>query len=150
IAVAGIGNGAPSTPFTIDRARVKAAINRMVGQKQAGKGGDLGHNIGLAEVLQIDRGDIALLQAVTDRECQGLSGPSLIACAAEVEMQVRVMAVDLNREGDQTVNGLRSLFLGLRAIEGPKTLIFVSEGFIMTDTNMVIELGSLAAASRTT
>ena len=65
----GIGNGAPSTPFTADRERVKKAISRMVGQKQAGKAGDLGHNIGVAEVMQIDKGDIGLLQAVEEREC---------------------------------------------------------------------------------
>jgi VWFA-related protein len=149
IAVAGIGNGAPSTPFTADRERVKKAISRMVGQKQAGKAGDLGHNIGVAEVMQIDKGDIGLLQAVEERECQGLSGPTLLACITEVEMQVRTMAVDLNREGDQTIQGLRALFMGLRRVEGAKTLILVSEGFVLTDTNMIIELGSLAAASRT-
>ena len=33
VAVAGIGLGAPSTPFTSDRERVKQAISRMVGQK---------------------------------------------------------------------------------------------------------------------
>ncbi len=149
VAVAGIGNGAPATPFTADHERVKKAISRMVGQKQAGKLGDLGHNIGISEAMQIDRGDVGLLQAVQLRECQGLTGPSLMACASEVEMQVRTMAVDLNREGDQTINALRALFLGLRSIEGAKTLILVSEGFVMTDSNMIIELGSLAAASRT-
>jgi hypothetical protein len=35
VAVAGIGLGAPSTVFTSDRARVKQAIARMVGQKAA-------------------------------------------------------------------------------------------------------------------
>jgi VWFA-related protein len=150
IAVAGIGYGAPSTPFTADRERVKKAISRMVGQKQAGKLGDLsGHNIGIAEVMQIDRGDVGLLRAVEERECQGLTGPSLLACISEVEMQVRSMAVDLNRESDQTIQGLRALFMGLRQVEGAKTLLLVSEGFVMTDINLIIELGSLAAASRT-
>ena len=37
IAVAGFGVGAPSTPFTADRERVKRAIGRMVGQKQANR-----------------------------------------------------------------------------------------------------------------
>src|SRR5262249_47168912 len=69
IAVAGIGTGAPSTPFTADRQRIKQAIGRMVGQKQAGRFGDLGHNIGLAEAIQIERGDLGLLQAVQEREC---------------------------------------------------------------------------------
>jgi VWFA-related protein len=149
IAVAGIGTGAPATPFTADRARVKSAIARMVGQKQAGKLGDLGHNIGVGEAMQIDRGDIGMMQAVQERECQGLSGPSLIACFSEVESQVRAMASDLSREGNQTIDALRALFLGLRGVEGAKTLILVSEGFVLTDNAAIQELGSLAAASRT-
>lgn len=149
IAVAGIGNGAPATPFTADKERVKKAISRMVGQKQAGRLGDLGHNIGISEVMQIDRGDVALLQSVQERECQGLTGPALIVCVTEVEMQVKTTAMDLNREGDQTISALRALFSGLRRVEGAKTLILVSEGFILTDNALIVELGSLAAASRT-
>ena len=149
IAVAGIGQGAPQTPFTADRTRVKQAISRMVGQKQGGHMADMGHNIGVSEALQVDKGDSSLLGAIEDRECQGLSLGALVACRSEVEMQIRQMAVDLNHEGEQTVSALRSLFLGLRTIEGAKTLILVSEGFILTDTALIAELGSLAAAART-
>jgi VWFA-related protein len=149
VAVAGIGTGAPATPFTADRQRVKAAIGRMVGQKQAGKLGDLGHNIGLAEAMEVERGDLAVLQSIQERECQGLAGPALLACFSEVEIQVRTMAMDISREGDQTIDALRALFVGLRAIDGAKTLILVSEGFVMTEPGIIMELGSLAAASRT-
>jgi VWFA-related protein len=149
VAVAGIGTGAPATPFTADRDRVKQAVARMAGQKQAGKIGDLGHNISSYEAMQIDRGDTGTLQTVQDRECTGLTGPTALACYAEVEMQVRILIADLNREGDQTINALRALFMGLRTIEGAKTLILVSEGFVLRDTSSILELGSLAAASRT-
>src|SRR5207244_11306765 len=50
----------------------------------------------------------------------------------------------------QTVQALRDLFIGLRAIDAPKTLIFISEGFILSDrSTMLIDLGNLAAAART-
>ena len=52
IAVAGIGAGAPATPFTTDRARIKQTISRMVGQKTVQRG-LMGKNIGLAEALQV-------------------------------------------------------------------------------------------------
>lgn len=149
IAVAGIGAGAPATPFTADRERVKWAISRMVGQKQAGRAVDLGHNIGIAEAMQIDRGDAALLMMVQDRECQGLTGPPLVLCQSEVELQVHALAMDVSREGDQTINALRALFTGLRGVEGAKTLILISEGFVMNDQSQIMELGSLAAAART-
>lgn len=149
VAVAGIGTGAPSTPFTADRQRVKYAISRMVGQKQAGKISDLGHNIGLAEAMEVDRGDLGVLQSIQERECQGLQGIALQACFGEVEAQVRTMAMETNREGDQTTSALRALFMGLRAIDGAKTLVLVSEGFVLSDPGLVVELGTLAAASRT-
>ena len=47
VAVAGIGLGAPSTSFTADRARVKQAIARMVGQKATPMRSE--HNIALVE-----------------------------------------------------------------------------------------------------
>ena len=51
---------------------------------------------------------------------------------------------------DDTVRGLRDLFIGLKAVAGPKTLILISEGFLTDDTAMSVgELGALAAASRT-
>ena len=43
------------TAFTADRARIKLAISRMVGQKQAGRMVDLGHSIALVEAQAIDR-----------------------------------------------------------------------------------------------
>ena len=57
VAVAGFGTGAPATTFTADRARVKQALARMVGQKQAGRTVDVGHNIALVEAQAIERGD---------------------------------------------------------------------------------------------
>jgi tetratricopeptide (TPR) repeat protein len=44
---------------------------------------------------------------------------------------------------------LRDLFAALRQIDAPKTLILISEGFVMSDPAMVIELGTMAAEART-
>jgi VWFA-related protein len=150
VAVAGIGAGAPVTPFTADRQRIKQAIGRMTGKKQPGRSTiDLGHNIGLTEAMQVERGDLALLETILSRECIGLTGPPLITCRIEVEIEVRALGQETNQNGEDTVNALRSLLSGLRAIEGAKTLIFVSEGFVLTDPGVVVEIGSLAAAART-
>jgi VWFA-related protein len=149
IAVAGIGQGAPATPFTADHQRVKQAIARMTGQKHSGRFVDLGHNIGLAEAMQVERGDIALLQTIQQRECQNLGGAALMNCYLEVEAEVRALARESTHDGDETTTALRALLAGLRGVEGAKTLIFVSEGFVLTDPALVMELGSLATAART-
>jgi VWFA-related protein len=153
IAVAGFGTGAPATVFTADRARVKAAIGRMVGQKQAGRAIATDYNISLTEAMAIERSDQMMLQMVQARECApgqiGNSIGALELCRQNVELQAKQQAQDSKQEGDQTLNGLRALFTGLRSIEGPKTLILISEGFVLSDPGLTIELGSLAAAART-
>src|SRR5262249_22799135 len=70
-------------------------------------------------------------------------------CFVEVEATVHDIARETAHAGDQTIDALRALFSGLRAIEGAKTLVLISEGFALTDSPAVFDLGNLAAASRT-
>jgi len=149
--VAGFGTGAPSTPFTADRARIKQALARMVGQRQAGRSVDVGHNIALVEAQAIERGDRAMLDSVQGRECAtaGSSPGALEMCRGQVEIEAHSLAFDVNRDADQTIQTLRDLFAGLRMIDAPKTLILISEGFVMSDEGMILELGTLAADART-
>src|SRR5207249_3515137 len=44
---------------------------------------------------------------------------------------------------------LRELLVGLSRIDAPKTLLLLSEGFVMNDEALIIELGTLAAQART-
>ena len=150
IAVAGIGTGAPATAFTTDRARIKQTISRMAGQKVVQQHLQ-NRNIGVAEALAVvERSDQELLKMIQQRECATENSPGAReACNLEVELQVRTIAVDIKHEADQTIQALRDLFIGLRAIDAPKTLIFISEGFALSDLGLVLDLGSLAAAART-
>jgi VWFA-related protein len=150
IAVAGIGPGAPATPFTTDRARIKQTLSRMAGQKMVQRMLQ-NRNIGLSEALQVvDRSDSEMLKQIQQRECAAENSPGAReACYTEVELQIRQLAVDAKHEADQTIQALRDLFLGLRAIDAPKTLIFISEGFTLSDLSMVLDLGTLAASART-
>jgi len=151
VAVAGFGIGAPSTTFTADRERVKKAIGRMVGMKQAGRMVDLGHNIALTEALAIEKGDRATLEQVQARECQGTerSPGAAEMCRSQVELEAHSLAQDTNHEADQTLQTLRDLFAALRLIDAPKTLILITEGFVLNDEALVIDLGRMAAEART-
>jgi len=151
VAVAGFGIGAPGTAFTADREKVKRAIGRMVGQRQMGRSIDVGHNIALVEAQMIDKGDRSTLEAVQSRECQsiGASPGAIEMCRGQVELEAHSLAQDVNREADQTIQTLRDLFAGLRLIDAPKTLILISEGFVMNDEAMIIDLGRMAAEART-
>jgi VWFA-related protein len=147
VAVAGIGLGAPSTPFTQDRTLIKRALARMVGQKQADMRAI--HSVSLGEAIAFDRG--GSLDPVLARECAGLPrAADLEACRMEVEMDAREKARNAKQAGDESTQALMALFGGLRAIDAPKTLIFISEGFVLGDnTSLISELGTMAAAART-
>ena len=153
IAVAGFAPGSPATVFTADRARLKQAISRMAGRRRTGRSIDQLHSVALTEAMQIHRGDRLTLETVQTRECLQLGAPvtpaQLEQCRTSVEMQAHSMAEESTHDSDETINGLRDLFLGLRAIDAAKTLILISEGFVLTDEATVIDLGRMAADART-
>ncbi len=148
IAVAGIGVGAPATVFTSDRARIKQAIARMVGQKTPEMRST--HSIALVEAIAIERDDPGSLQPVLARECAGMTAQEASGCAVEVEMLARDKGRNAVHDSEETTRALAALFTGLRSIDAPKTLILISEGFILNnDVARVSELGALAASART-
>ena len=151
VAVAGFGVGAPASVFTADRERIKRVISRMAGQKRVGRMVDLGHNIALVEAQAIERGDAITLAAVLNRECPtvGMSAAQVEMCRTQVELEARSLATEVRIDADQTINNLRDLLIGLSRIEAPKTLILITEGFVMSNDSMIIELGTLAAEART-
>jgi VWFA-related protein len=155
VAVVGFGTGGRSTAFLSDRERSKAAIATMRGQMEAA---DLGRftatHMSLAEALAIERGDDQIYAQVVEREC-GSGGGGFRAATDDCPPRVRDDAIAIaetsGREGDQTVRGLRELLKALGDADGPKTMVIMTEGFVMQDQNEspVTELGSLASASRT-
>ena len=53
-------------------------------------------------------------------------------------------------EAEQTIAHLRALLIALKTIDLPKTMVIVSEGFVMDDQqSSVVELGNLAIEART-
>jgi len=149
VAVAGFGIGAPATAFTSDLTRVKKTIARMTGQKQPGRIGISRINVSLAESQAVERGDQTTLEQIMARECQGLIGMDLVACRQEVELFARTLAQDANLDAQRTLQQLRDLFAGLTRIDAPKTLILISEGFVLSEPGLIFELGSMAAQART-
>ena len=148
IAVTGFGVGAPATPFTSDRQRVKQALARMTGEKQSHRA-TFDHQMSITEALAIARGDQATLSIVEVRECGNLNRMMAAVCVSEIQSQAQEMVELQTREGDQTINGLRGLLTGLMAIDAPKTLILISEGFVLDNPGLVSDLGNLAMTART-
>ena len=151
VAVVGFGLGAPSTTFTSDRERVKRALSRMTGQKQAIA--PQTHHVTLAEAQAVQRGDHFLLNQIQERECaqykSRLEPGADLPCRTEVEMEVEDLGQSLVTESTTTLRMVRDLLSNLIEVPAPKTLILISEGFVLEDSTLTVEVGSLAAAART-
>jgi VWFA-related protein len=149
IAVVSLGVGGPATPFTADRARIKDAIGRMVGQRSPFKVTTI--TVTASEALEIGEGNRLTLDSVVARECSGLRTGSvaLQACRQEVETEAGQLAEQLRQSSDTTIRALRDTLGAMQVLNGPKTLILMSEGFSVRDSLITNELGALAAATRT-
>lgn len=147
IAAVAIGPGNASTPFTSDRERVKRAIGRMSGMNRQFGWSDV--DLAQTEAMEISRGTLGTLERVMTRECSGTVF-ELDDCRTRIQLQATQMSSDAQMNGQMTVGSLRTLLRGLAAIDAPKTLLFVSEGFPIDDQRgSVNDLGALAGAART-
>jgi VWFA-related protein len=148
VAAVGIGPGGQSTPFTADRERVKRAVRQMAGNRTALEGRS--YTLSLSEALDIYHGITAAWQKAGSRECAGLDPNARTQCMSAVQSTATALALQLLADGSQTLAGLESLFDGLRAIPGQKTMVLVSEGFVTDDPVAALEdLGTKAALAQT-
>jgi len=150
IAVVGFGPGAPSLTFLGDLDRAKQVVSRMTGNKQPGA--PTTYNVGLGESLSIVRGELGMLDGAIARECANTAPRTYqySVCSTGVKDDAGQIAREALEQANTTITGLVDLLTSLRSIDGPKTLILISEGFVVDDTQAFAnQLGLLAAAART-
>lgn len=134
--------------FTDDFLRIRRGMERVVGRQVRFQGT---RNIGMYEAIAIsERGDNRVFQEVVRRECARSSGFAREECEREVENDSDSMARSVRQNSSDSLNGLRDLLAALSVIEGPKTLILLSEGLIVDsslDLDAVIRAAALARVS---
>jgi VWFA-related protein len=125
--------------FTADHARVKRELGDLRGRAVAMP---TEFPIGISEALGVADGSRGWLDRVVTRVCgqplarvqrmermaaeEGMRDP----CPTHVEQQARALAHSVRHEGAQSVDAVKHLLRRLNDIEGPKTLVLVSEGLI--------------------
>lgn len=141
--------------FTNRHAAVKAYLQTLAGTATSFKGQ---FNIGLVESLHVSEGQRTWLDRVVLRECgQPLSrfeNQARIAeaegfrdpCPVQVEQESRALAQEARTNARNSLNLLSGLISRLSEIDGPKTLVFVSEGLVAEP--QLIDLTSLGAAAQ--
>ncbi len=154
LAVIGFGQPSITTPFLADKTQIKEAIGRIPGQKAA-PGSTSQHDVNVSAALAIADGDGSTLDLIAARDCpSSRQTRAFAACREEVRNDATAIAEQTRQAGTLTFTSLRELLTSLKAIDGPKTLIYVSQGFFVDrargdDMGRITEIANLAAAART-
>lgn len=118
--------------FTRHMAIVRDALGRVMGTNTP-----IGKNrrLGLTEAFGIERNDTSIVQAVSERECYGQTGPDGTTLTSECMDRVRIEARRIVRDAqvDRSVSltAIRSLVNRLTALDGQKTLLLISGGLVI-------------------
>jgi hypothetical protein len=112
------------------------------------------------EALAIEKEDREVFRLVVQRECGidpgaaagggGRTAQTAQLCPDEVDSQARSMAASAVDDGERMLSALRTLLDGMRQVDAPKSLLLVTEGFVLDDRrSRFSEVERLAAEART-
>ena len=153
VAAVGIGPGGNSTPFTADKERVKQAIAKMPGSQVIPPTFDL--NISISEALSIYQHDGFTTDRVLRRECGQPAPDGSYTIEQEMcRIRAETTALSVAQSGlvdsDITTNQIRDLLNALKSIDVPKTMVILTEGFLVQDRQTtMVEIGNLAIEAKT-
>jgi VWFA-related protein len=148
VAVVSIPAPGELVDFTVDHDKVREALMRIVGSQHALR---TRFNISITEAIAVYmRSDAQLAAEVVLRECgQAGSAADLERCEREVEQDAAEIVNDVRHRTQDSIAGMRATLKSLANIEGPKSVIVISEGLILEGpTSDVDDLALVAADSR--
>jgi VWFA-related protein len=134
--------------FTNDRIRLREAMKRIVGSQNRYLGK---FNIGLYEAIAItDKLDQRIFNEVVGRECRRANAAALEICERDVIIETAAMVRTVRQDTAESLRGLQAALARLAEIEGPKTLLLMSEGIVLESPNELDDVIRQAALSRVT
>jgi len=136
--------------FTTDHDKVRESLLRVVGTADTLKSR---YNLSITESMAIYmHSDTQMASEVILRECAGAAAASeLERCEREVEQDAAEIVNEIRRRTQDSINGMRAVFKGLGAMEGPKSIVLISEGLIFEGLGSETDdLAAIAADSRAT
>ena len=150
VAVIAIPGPGELVDFTNNHDRVREALLRIVGQATALRSR---FNLSVTESMALYmRSDAQLALEVILRECgQVIAAAEAERCEREVEQDAAEVVNEVRQRTQDSVHGMRAVFKSLAGLEGPKSVILVSEGLIFEGLGSETDdLASVAADSRAT
>ncbi|MEO8679222.1 MAG: VWA domain-containing protein [Vicinamibacterales bacterium] len=134
--------------FTTDLDKVREALLRITGAVSPLR---TRFNLSITEAMALYQHNNSQLAAETiNRECALASSVTEIErCEREVEQDAAEIIIEVRRRTDDSVRSMREVLRSLGAIEGPKSVILVSEGLILESLGSEADdLATVAADSR--
>jgi len=150
VAVIAVPGPGELVDFTTNHDRVRESLLRIVGQAGALK---TRFNLSVTEAMAIYmRSDAQLALEVILRECgQVVAASEAERCEREVEQDAAELVNEVRHRTQDSVHGMRAVLKSLGSLEGPKSVILVSEGLVFEGLGSETdELASTAADSRAT
>ena len=138
----------PRVSFTSDKLRLKLAMQGLIGNQPRTTSGQ--YNIGVSEAIAIEeKRDQLTLAAVMNRECRSTDPMQRAQCERDIVSESSQIARNIREDADQSMIGLRNILERLSYIDGPKSLILISEGLAIEDTSELRSIVQLAGMART-
>jgi Flp pilus assembly protein TadD len=138
----------PRVSFTNDKLRLKLAMQGLIGNQPRTTAGQ--YNIGVSEAIAIEeKRDQLTLVAVMNRECRSSDPMQRAQCERDIVSESSQIARNVREDADQSMIGLRNILQRLSYIDGPKSLILISEGLAIEDTSELRSIVQLAGMART-
>lgn len=149
VAVIAVPGPGELVDFTINHDRVRESLLRIVGTADAVKSR---FNLSITEAIAIYmRSDTQLALQVILRECGGGAAAAVERCEREVENDASEIVNEIRRRTQDSLHGMRTVLQSLAALDGPKSVILISEGLIFEGLGAEADdLGAVAADSRAT
>jgi len=133
--------------FTTDHDKVREALLRIAGNADQIK---VRFNISITEAMAVYmRSDNQRATEVIVRECAAAASTELDRCERDVEQDAGEVVAEVRRRTNDAVAATRAVLKGLAGIEGPKSVIYISEGLIFEGLGTEAdELAQAAADAR--
>jgi VWFA-related protein len=135
----------PGVDPTADHKAVRDALAKVVGRGlRAGSS-----RVGPSEALAYEAGDALRWDAVVARECpESMEARDREVCIADLQGEATLASSQLQQQSRASIRSLQAIFEALASIEGPKTVLLLTEGLQAEDATQVRGLADRAAAAR--
>jgi VWFA-related protein len=137
----------PSVDFTTNHAQVLDAITRIIGSDENTLSR---YNVSDFEAITFEnRSNPIATQRLLYRACGDTDPNTMSPCDRDVEQEALAIATNIRHLTAQSVSGYASLLTNLRDVEGPKSMIIMSQGLMLdTSQSEASTLATLAAEAR--